>query len=82
MDEKYNTHQWLNPEEHLSYQKPQKEFEIFEEDFKKTILDYIMFEENIDVKEFNEKLLDSVLYRSNIEDSKLILDLGDVNEEN
>lgn len=82
VDEKYNTHQWLNPEENLSYQKPQKEFEIFEEDFKKTILDYIMFEQNIDVKEFNAKLLDNVLYKSNIEDNKLILDLGDVNEEN
>ena len=82
IDEKYNTHQWLNPEENLSYQKPQKEFEIFEEDFKKTILDYIMFEQNIDVKEFNAKLLDNVLYKSNIEDNKLILDLGDINEEN
>lgn len=82
VDEKYNTHQWLNPEENLSYQKPQKEFEIFEEDFKKTILDYIMLEQNISVKEFNEKLLDSVLYKSNIEDNKLILNLGDANEEN
>ena len=82
IDGKYNTHQWLNPEENLSYQKPQKEFEIFEEDFKKTILDYIMFEQNIDVKEFNAKLLDNVLYKSNIEDNKLILDLGDINEEN
>lgn len=82
VDRKYNTHQWLNSEENLSYQKPQKEFEIYEEDFKKTILDYIMFEENIDVKEFNTKLLDSVLYKSNIEDNKLILDLSDVNEEN
>ncbi|VEH66254.1 Type I restriction-modification system methyltransferase subunit [Rodentibacter pneumotropicus] len=35
-DEKYKTHQWLDPLECLSYQKPQKEFEIFEEDFKKS----------------------------------------------
>ena len=41
-----------------------------------------MFEQNIDVKEFNAKLLDNVLYKSNIEDNKLILDLGDINEEN
>ena len=67
-DEKYNTHQFVNPEEALSYQKPQKEFEIFEEDFKKTIMEYIRFEEGIDVKEFNEKLLNRVLYSSELED--------------
>lgn len=72
-DEKYNTHQFVNPEEALSYQKPQKEFEIFEEDFKKTIMEYIMFEEGIDVKEFNDKLLKKVLYSSEIEDGKVVL---------
>lgn len=81
VDEKYNTHQWIDPEEHLSYQKPQKEFEIFEEDFKKTLLDYILFEKEIDVKEFNSKLLDNILYKSTMENDKLILDLGDINEE-
>ena len=82
VDIKYGTHQWLNPTENLSYQKPQKEFEIFEEDFKKTIIDYIMFEEKIDVKEFNEKLLNEVLYKTKYEDNKLILNLGDKNEKN
>lgn len=72
-DEKYNTHQFIKPEEVLSYQKPQKEFEIFEEDFKKTIIEYIMFEEGIDVKEFNEKLLKKVLYSSEIENGKVVL---------
>ena len=72
-DEKYNTHQFVNPEKFLSYQKPQKEFEIFEEDFKRTIMEYIMFEEGIDVKEFNEKLLKKVLYSSQIVDGKVVL---------
>lgn len=81
-DEKYTTHQWIDPNENLSYQKPQKEFEIYEEDFKKTILDYIMFEQKIDVKEFNSKLLDSILYKSSIDNNKLTLDLGDTNEKN
>ena len=81
-DEKYTTHQWIDPNENLSYQKPQKEFEIYEEDFKKTILDYIMFEQNIDIKEFNSKLLENILYKSNIENNKLTLDLGDTNEKN
>lgn len=79
-DSKYGTHQWLKPNENLSYQKPQKEFEIFEEDFKKTIIDYIMFEEGIDVKEFNEKLLKEVLYKSELKENKLVLDLGDRDE--
>lgn len=78
-DEKYNTHQFIKPEEVLSYQKPQKEFEIFEEDFKKTIMEYIMFEEGIDVKEFNEKLLNRVLYSSELEDWKVYLSIGSEN---
>ncbi|QWQ38258.1 SAM-dependent methyltransferase [Gemella sp. zg-570] len=80
VDTKYNTHQWLDASENLSYQKPQKEFEIFEEDFKKTIIDYIMFEEKIDVKEFNEKLLKEVLYKSELVENKLILNLGEKDE--
>lgn len=80
VDSKYGTHQWINTTENLSYQKPQKEFEIFEEDFKKTIIDFIMFEEGIDVKEFNEKLLKEVLYKSELIENKLILNLGEENE--
>lgn len=80
-DERYQTHQWLDPSKHLSYQKPQQEFEIFEEDFKKVILDYILFEDGVDVKEFNERLLNKVLYQSEIEKDKLVLHLqGDNNE--
>lgn len=82
VDEKYNTHQWLNPNEFLSYQKPQKEFEIFEEDFRKTMLDYIMFENKINIKEFNEKLLNNILYKSKIIKNKLVLDLEENNEGN
>ena len=82
VDVKYGTHQWLNPMKNLSYQKPQKEFEIFEEDFKKTIIDYIMFEEKVDVKKFNEKLLNKVLYKSEYENNKIIINLGEENEKN
>lgn len=63
-----DTCQWINPKEHLSYQIPQKPFEIFEEDFKKTALDYIMFEHGIDANDFNDKLMDKVLYSSNVKD--------------
>lgn len=61
-DWKYNTRQIINPEEHLSYQMPEKPFEIHEEDFLKTMMDYEMFKRGIDVKEFNEKVLQKMLY--------------------
>ena len=60
------TIQWIKPSEHLSYQLPKPEFEIFEEDFIKTVMDYYMFEEKIDVKSFSENLTDKVLYSSNV----------------
>lgn len=42
-----DTIQWINPSEHLSYQMPEKEFEIYEEDFTKTMMDYIMYQEGM-----------------------------------
>ena len=62
-----DTCQWVNPEEHLSYQMPQKPFEIFEEDFRKTAMDYIMFQKGIDTKDFGEKLLNKAMYSSKVE---------------
>lgn len=65
-DTKYNTAQWINPNEHLSYQMPEKAFEISEEDFKKTAMDYICFKNGIDTKVFGEKLLNAALYGSEV----------------
>lgn len=65
-DTKYHTDQWINPDEHLSYQMPEKPFEISEEDFKKTAIDYICFKQGIDTKEFGEKLLNAALYGSEV----------------
>ena len=45
---------------------PEKEFEIYEEDFTKTMMDYIMYKNQIDVKEFSDKLLSKVMYSSEI----------------
>lgn len=59
-----DTIQWIKPSEHLSYQMPEKEFEIYEEDFTKTMMDYIMYQEGIDVKEFSDKLIKKVMYSS------------------
>lgn len=65
-DEKHGTAQWINPKEHLSYQMPEKPFELFEEDFVKTMMDYEMFKRGINVKEFGDKLLHRVLYDSDV----------------
>lgn len=62
--------QWVNPSDHLSYQLPQKPFEIYEEDFRKTALDYLLFKNGINAKEFEEKLLDTVLYSGVVGEDK------------
>ena len=64
-----DTIQWIKPSEHLSYQMPEKEFEIYEEDFTKTMMDYIMYQEGIDVKEFSNNLIEKVMYSSCVEEN-------------
>lgn len=61
-----DTIQWIKPTEHLSYQMPEKPFEIFEEDFARTMMDYLMFQKKIDSKEFGGALLNKVLYGGDI----------------
>lgn len=62
----YNTRQIIHPSEHLSYQMPEQPFDIYEEDFIKVMMDYELFKQGIDVKEFNENILKKVLYSSQI----------------
>lgn len=85
-DEKYHTIQWIKPSEHLSYQMPEMPFQIFEEDFMKTAMDYLMFKQGIDVKEFGERLLNFTLYSSKIEEIQneicISLSKGNKNEKN
>lgn len=59
--------QIVNSKEHLSYQMPEKHFEIYEEDFIKTMMDYEMFKKGIDVKEFGNQILKKILYSNSIE---------------
>ena len=61
-----DTIKWIRPSEHLSYQVPEKEFEISEEDFTKTMMDYLMFKQGVDVKEFSDNLINKVLYSSSV----------------
>lgn len=65
-DTTYNTRQVINPNEHLSYQMPDKPFEIYEEDFIKAMMDYELFKRGIDAKNFSENLIQKVLYSSDI----------------
>ncbi len=60
----FNTRKIIHPNEHLSYQMPEKPFEIFEEDFIKTMMDYELFKQGIDVKAFSEGLMQRILYGS------------------
>lgn len=62
------TIQWLDPAEHLSYQMPVEAFEVYEEDFRQTVMDYLMFQQGIDPKAFREQLVDRVLYLSTVEE--------------
>lgn len=55
---------WIDPDECLSYQEDLPEFQIVEEDFRKTIMDYLLFENGIDSKEFRNEVANRVLYSS------------------
>lgn len=79
-DNLYHTRQIIHPNEHLSYQLPEKPFEIFEEDFIKTMIDYEFFKQGIDIKEFGSVLLQRVLYGSDIyqENDETIINIKSV----
>lgn len=62
------TCQWVNPDEHLSYQKPKNAFEITEEDFRKVAMDYIMFQRRIDAKELSGHLMEAAMYQSGLDE--------------
>jgi len=85
-DPKYGTKQILDPSKHLSWQIPQKPFEIFEEDFNKTLMDYILFNEGINANEFKNKVTEKVLYSSKVTSSVdeviISLEKGDIYDEN
>jgi type I restriction-modification system DNA methylase subunit len=77
-----DTIQWIKPSDHLSYQMPEKPFEIYEEDFIKTMMDYEMFKRGIDVKEFSDTLLQKAMYSSSVksENGSIQIVLKDGNE--
>ena len=66
--------QWIKPgfdvDQHLSYQVPAKELELYDEDFRKTVLDYYFYNNKIDIKNFNDNLINNILYNGSFKDNK------------
>ena len=66
--------QWIKPgfdvDQHLSYQVPAKELELYDEDFRKTVLDYYVYNNKIDIKDFNDNLINNILYNGSFKDNK------------
>lgn len=58
---------WESTDECLSYQVPIKPFEISEEDFRKTAMDYLMYKKGIDAKAFSGQLFDRIMYSATID---------------
>lgn len=58
---------WESPDKCLSYQVPVKPFEISEEDFRKTAMDYLMYRKGIDAKAFSAQLFDRIMYSATID---------------
>jgi len=54
--------QWINPTEYLSYQTDEPVFNITDQDFKRSILNYMLFKTNINPDELKQNILDIVLY--------------------
>jgi len=54
--------QWLDPNTNLRYKMPEIPLQVSGEDFKKTVLDYILFENQISEQNFKKTILDYVLF--------------------
>lgn len=55
-------------------------FEVNEEDFLETMLDYLMFKEEIDVKSLKESIANKVIYLSNLsaehDENRIAINVG------
>ena len=71
---------WIKPKDCLSYQKDEIPFEVNEEDFLETMLDYLMFKEEIDVKSLKESIANKVIYLSNLsaehDENRIAINVG------
>lgn len=65
-DSRFGTGQWHGTDECMSWQAPVKPFELTEEDFARTVMDYMMFQLGIDAAATRERLGNIATYASNI----------------
>jgi type I restriction-modification system DNA methylase subunit len=65
-----DTFQRIDPMVSLRYKTPESPFSMTEKDYKKVMLDYILFEKQISEKDFTESILDYVLYGNIAGDSR------------
>lgn len=71
-----STIRWISPKEHLSYQTPKVPLSLTEEDFRKTLLNYYFYKNNIDEKEIDEAILNNALYSSSIKETDKEIIIG------
>lgn len=57
---------WIKPSICLSYQKDEEPFAIYEEDFIRQMTDYLLYKEEVNVKDFSDNLVKEVLYTSDV----------------
>lgn len=57
---------WIKPSEYLSYQKNELPFSVSEDDFIKTMTDYLLFKEEIDIKELMSSISNNIVYHSEL----------------
>ena len=70
-ESRFGTGQWHSTDDCLSWQAPEKPFEVTEEDFARTALNYLMFQRGFDAALTREKLGDlTTLSASVSEDSE------------
>lgn len=62
-----DTCKWEDPGKCMSYQVPVQPFQVSEEDFRKTAMDYLMYKRGINSREFSDRLFETVLYSSTVE---------------
>ncbi|EIA1554683.1 N-6 DNA methylase [Vibrio parahaemolyticus] len=67
--------QWLDPKENLSYQFEKSAFDISKYDFNKTIFNYILFKNGIDINEVKNRIVDFVLYDKLDKPTSKIIDI-------
>lgn len=71
-----STIQWISPKEHLSYQMPRVPLELKEEDFRKTILNYYFYKNDIDEKNITDAIVNNALYSSNVSETEEEIIIG------